>query len=274
MGDVKWISISTDIFNNEKMCAIESLPDGHTIELVWLKLLCLAGTCNESGFLMVNKDIPYTEEMMAKYFRMDVGIIQRALETFENLRMIEIVDNIYMVSNWSKYQNISELEHIKTLNKIRQQRYRDKKKLELKESNVTNDVTTDVTNNEFCSICNMYYLDVYKEIINYLNIKTNKDYRYTTKKYQRLIHARCEENYSIDDFKKVIDVKTDQWLKDDKMNRYLKPETLFAASHFDSYLNEYVEPPKSKYADALERMNKHMEERTKEIGDVDVGDFY
>lgn len=234
MSEVKWISISTDVFNDEKMCTIESLPDGTSIEIVWFKLLCLAGICNESGFLMINKDIPYTEEMMAKYFRMDLGIIQRSLETFEKLGMVEIIDNIYMVSNWMKYQNSAELEHMKNLNKARQQRYRDRQKLKLEDKK--NNVTNNVTNNEFCSICNMFYLDVYKEIINYLNSKSNSNYRYTTKKNQTLIHARCEEGFTVDDFKKVIDKKCAEWMGTD-WEKYLRPETLFGTK-FEGYLNQ------------------------------------
>lgn len=242
MAEVKWISIATDIFNNEKMCAIESLPDGLKIELVWFKLLCLAGTCNEHGFLMISRDIPYTDEMMAKNFRMDIGIIQRALDVFQKMEMIEVVNDVYMISNWLKYQSVEELERIKSLNRARQQRFKEKQKqLALTDSNVTNNVKSNVTenvkSNEFCCICNMYYLDIYKEIINYLNNKTNNSYRYTTKKYQTLIHARIEEKFSIDDFKKVIDVKTAEWLGTD-MEKYLRPDTLFASGHFDSYLNQ------------------------------------
>jgi len=271
MGEVKWISITTDIFNDEKMCAIESLPDGLNIELVWFKLLCLAGTCNENGFLMISRDIPYTDEMMAKNFRMELGIIQRALETFQKMNMIEVVDNIYMVSNWLKYQNGNELEKIKELNRNRQRRFKERQKLSIEnKGNVTNNVKS----NEFCSICNMYYVDIYRHIINYLNNKTSKNYRYNTGKYKSLIHARCEEGYKIEDFEKVIDVKCEQWLNDKEMNRYLNPETLFRPSNFDRYLNEYVEKPKSRYADALERMNKHMEEKREEYKDTDIGDFY
>lgn len=241
MNGVKWISISTNIFNDEKMCAIESLPDGQTIELVWLKLLCLAGTCNECGFLMISKEIPYTDEMIAKYFRMDIGVIQRALDVFQQMGMIELVDDIYMVSNWMKYQNSAELDHIRTLNRARQQRFKERQKQLALEGNVTDNVTSNVKNNvtgnEFCSICNMYFLDVYKEIINYLNNKTNKNYRYTTKKYQTLIHARCEEKYTIDNFKKVIDNKCAEWLGTE-MEDYLRPETLFSSGHFDTYLNQ------------------------------------
>lgn len=247
MNSVKWISITTDIFNDEKMCAIESLPDGLSIEIVWFKILCLAGTCNEHGFLMITKEIPYTDEMLAKNFRMDIGIIKRALEIFQKMGMIEIVDDIYMVSNWMKYQNNAELQHIKETNRLRQQRYRDRQKslaLEQNENNVIRNVTNEesnvtcnVTNNEFCSICNMYYVDIYKEIINYLNTKTNSSYRYTTKKNQTLIRARLNEGFVIDDFKKVIDIKCSEWLNDGSMNKYLRPETLFGTK-FEGYLNQ------------------------------------
>ncbi len=233
MSGVKWISIATDVFNDEKMCAIESLPDGLSIELVWFKLLCLAGTCNENGFLMITKDIPYTDEMMAKTFRMEIGIVQRALDVFQKMGMVEIINDYYMVSNWAKYQNNAELEHIRTMGRIRQQRYRDNQKKYLEEKR---NVTSDVTNNEFCSICNMYYVDVYKEIINYLNIKTNSKYRYTTKKNQTLIHARCEEGNTIKDFKTVIDIKTAEWTGTE-WEKYLRPETLFG-NKFESYLNQ------------------------------------
>lgn len=241
MNEVKWISIATDIFNDKKMCAIESLPDGLSIEIVWFKLLCLAGTCNENGFLMINRDIPYTDEMMAKCFRMDLGIVQRALETFQNMGMIEIVDDIYMVSNWMKYQDNAALERIRETNRIRQQRYRDNQKLRLEETNnATSNVTQDVTNNGFCSLCNMYYVDIYKEVINYLNIKTNSNYRHTTKKNQTLIHARLGEGFKIEDFKKVIDKKCSEWMGT-SMEQYLRPETLFGTK-FEGYLNQNINP--------------------------------
>jgi uncharacterized phage protein (TIGR02220 family)/predicted phage replisome organizer len=237
MSDIKWISVATDIFNNDKILAIESLPDGTNIELVWLKLLCLAGTCNESGFLMINRNIPYTEEMMAKSFRVDLGTVQRALEVFQKMEMVEVVDDIYMIANWSKYQNSAELDHIRELNKLRQQKHRDKKKLLLTEKR---NVTNNVTNNDFCSICNMSYVDVYITVINYLNSKINSKYKYTTKKNQSLIHARTQEGFNIDDFKAVIDKKAAEWMGTN-MEKYLRPETLFGTK-FESYLNQNIKP--------------------------------
>ena len=126
MSDVKWIKLSVDIFDDEKFDAINSLPDRDSIQLAWVKLLCLAGRCNENGFLMITQELPYTDEMLASRFRMDLGTIQRALNIFQELQMIEVVDNIYMVSNWMKYQSGESLEKIREQNRIRQQRFREK----------------------------------------------------------------------------------------------------------------------------------------------------
>lgn len=77
----------------------------------------------------------------------------------------------------------------------------------------------------------------YVEIINYLNRVANKNYRSSTKKTKNLIKARWNEGFRLDDFKKVIDIKTTQWINDEKMNKFLRPETLFSPK-FESYLNE------------------------------------
>lgn len=128
MSDVKWIKIVTDIFDDEKMYAIETLPDGLTMEVVWFKILCLAGKCNSSGFLTINKKLAYTDEMLAKVFRMDIGIVQRALDVFQRLDMIELVDNTYMVSNWLKYQSGDKLEDIRAKGAKRQREFRERQR--------------------------------------------------------------------------------------------------------------------------------------------------
>ena len=78
--------------------------------------------------------------------------------------------------------------------------------------------------------------EIYKEIIDYLNLKTNKSFKTNTKDTQKHIQARLKEGFKIDDFKKVIDNKTSKWLNTD-MEQYLRPTTLFGTK-FESYLNE------------------------------------
>lgn len=77
----------------------------------------------------------------------------------------------------------------------------------------------------------------YKDIVSYLNEKANTKYRSSSSKTKRIIHARYNDGFTLDDFKRVIDIKCSQWLKDKNMCKYLRPETLFG-SKFESYLNE------------------------------------
>ena len=80
--------------------------------------------------------------------------------------------------------------------------------------------------------------DIYKEIISYLNLKTSKSFRSNNKETIKHINARLKEGFTIDDFKKVIDIKTTEWLNTN-MDQYLRPQTLFN-NKFESYLNTKV----------------------------------
>ncbi len=124
MADVKWIKIVTDIFDDEKILLIESLPDADSIIVIWFKLLTLAGKQNNNGvFLMANR-IPYTDEMLATIFRRKVNTVRAALQTFERFGMIEIVDNVITIPNWNKHQTLDAYEKRKARDRLYQQERR------------------------------------------------------------------------------------------------------------------------------------------------------
>lgn len=76
-----------------------------------------------------------------------------------------------------------------------------------------------------------------KEVVEYLNLKANRNYRPGTTKTKSLISARLKD-YTVEDLKAVIDFKVDEWLENEKMNKYLRPETLFNETKFENYINE------------------------------------
>lgn len=128
MADVKWIKITTDVFDDEKILLIESLPDAYAIIVVWFKLLCMAGKQNNSGVFMMGK-IAYTDKMLATIFRMKESTVQLALKTFEEFGMIEIIDGVITIPNWGKHQNLDQLENKKEYMKNYMREYREKQKL-------------------------------------------------------------------------------------------------------------------------------------------------
>lgn len=77
----------------------------------------------------------------------------------------------------------------------------------------------------------------YAEIIRYLNEKTGKNYKLSSIKTRELIHARCGEGFTLEDFNRVIDLKSADWQSDPVWNKFLRPETLFGTK-FEAYLNQ------------------------------------
>lgn len=145
MAEVKWIKIVTDIFDDEKIKLIEDLPDGDSIIVCWFKLLCLAGKQNNSGVLMLNERIAYTDEMLATVFRRPLQTVRLALETFEQFGMIEIINGAITIPNWGKHQNLEGLELVREQTRKRVQKYREQQKL-LSDCSVTCNATVTQSN--------------------------------------------------------------------------------------------------------------------------------
>lgn len=94
------------------------------------------------------------------------------------------------------------------------------------------------TNNQITKYKDTNNKDIpYDRIIDYLNKRTGSGYRPSSKKTRDLIKARFNEGFTEEDFYQVIDKKTADWLSDNKMNKFLRPETLFGTK-FESYLNQ------------------------------------
>lgn len=132
-NDVKWLKLMNNMFEDEKIEYIESLPDGDMILNVWIKTLCLASKCNDNGNLTITNELPYTTTLLAHKFKKTVTQIEYAFKIMQALGMVEVNNDILCVSNWCKYQNVDELERLKEQNRLRVAKCREKKK----ESNVT-----------------------------------------------------------------------------------------------------------------------------------------
>lgn len=128
MADVKWIKIVTDVFDDEKIQLIDSLPERDAIIVMWFKMLCLAGRQNNGGVFMLNDRIPYTDEMLSTIFRRPLNIVRLALQTFENFGMIEIINNTILIPNWDKHQSLDKLEQAREKTRKRVAKHREKQK--------------------------------------------------------------------------------------------------------------------------------------------------
>ena len=179
MAEVKWIKIVTDIFDDEKVLLIENMPEADSIIVIWFKLLCMAGKQNNNGVFMMNDKIPYTDEMLATIFRRPLNTVRLALSIFEKYGMIEIVNNVYTITNWEKHQSLDALQKQKEQNRLRVAAYRDRKRAELQECNANSNVTV--------TKCNGIDKDIEKE----------REKEIITFTYKERVRA-CEEVKNLD----------------------------------------------------------------------------
>ena len=241
MAEIQWIKLKVGMFDDSKIKYIEALPERDTIITIWVKLLTLAGKYNEQGFIMLSENLPYNEEMLANEFNRPLNSVRLALQTFEKLGMIEQTQGVIKISNWEKHQNVEGMEKIRLQTRERVRKHREQKRLETSNDDVTlrnaTEKNREEENREDKEEEKKEQIP-YKKIIEHLNNKTGKKYSYKASGNQRLIKARYNEDYKLEDFIKVIDVKVDEWLNNSEMNMYLRPETLFKSSNFDKYLNQ------------------------------------
>ena len=134
MADIKWIKITTDIFDDEKILLIESMPDADAIIVIWFKLLVLAGKTNNCGLLTINDTIPYNDEMLATIFRRPIATVRLALNTFQSFGMIDIINDTICIPKWEVHQNIEGMEKIRAQNRERKRRQREREKTLMLES--------------------------------------------------------------------------------------------------------------------------------------------
>ena len=143
MDGVKWFKMYVGFHNNRKIKQLVQLPNGTDIITVWVFLLDLAAEVNDDGMIYFTKEIPYTDEMLVAEIGLSLPVIRQALYYLDKFEMIETVDDIRKISNWSRYQNVASLDRVREQTKLRTRAWRERKKLEMKDEK--NSVTEAVT---------------------------------------------------------------------------------------------------------------------------------
>lgn len=129
MAEVKWIKLTTDMFDNRKIKYLRTLPEGNSIVLIWVMLLTIAGRCNAGGMIFLTENIPYDYNMLADELGFDVNTVKLALEALSKMSMIVMDENAFAINNWEKYQNTERLDKLREYQKEYHREYREKQKL-------------------------------------------------------------------------------------------------------------------------------------------------
>lgn len=192
----------------------------------------LAG-CYEVSMKQVSDETGYTKETVER-------LIERMEKTHKVIRYSKQTKEI-LILNWSKYNWTTSNDFLRSLCKsisaIKDADFR--AYLEEVVDGLGTVLTpcqdgggTSVTDTDK----DIEFISLFRQIIDYLNLKANTRYKYTSEKYKKSIHARVEEGFTLNDFQEVIDKKCAEWVGTE-WEKFLRPETLFGTK-FEGYLNQ------------------------------------
>jgi predicted phage replisome organizer len=125
---VKWVKITTDIFDNRKIKHLRRLPEGDQAALIWIMLLTMAGRCNAGGKIFLTETIPYTTEMLADELDFEEQTVANALEVMEKLNMIVREKHCFRIAGWEEYQSEDRLAELRQKDRERKRRKRAQEK--------------------------------------------------------------------------------------------------------------------------------------------------
>ena len=225
-----WLQLKDDFFNSKEMKLMRKLPGGEEITIIYLKMMLVS--LSEQGKLYFEGLAEDLAEELSLIIDEDPEAIRLTLMFLTKKKLLTTSDNYQF-----NLEQVPEMIGSETASARRVRKHRENQKALQCNSEVTKcngDIDIDIDKGQ------KPQSDVYEEIIKYLNEKTGSHFKPTSKSTQRLINGRLSENYTIEDFKYVIDVKTNEWKDNTKMSKYLTPDTLFNASKFEKYRNQQM----------------------------------
>lgn len=233
----------------------------------------LTESLNKDGVLanfFGDEMIPYSTKELATIFNHKESIIKNGLDIFQKYKIIEKKDDgSYFILDALEYTKRTTVGAEDKKNK-RKNKKDEEEKADIclqdgedichtyieqetnikKEIEVNNNINNDINTN--IQLDNQNDESI-KEIIDYLNIKSNK--KFTTKNdfANKWIIELLESGYTINDFKKVIDKKVNEWVDDPDNRKYLRPGTLFNPNNFSKFLSgNYSKKEKASFDDVME----------------------
>ena len=143
MPEVKWVKLTTDMFDNRKIKHLRRLPEGNNIVLIWVMLLTMAGRCNSGGMIFLTENIPYTPKMLADELDFELNTVELALKALEQLDMIVTENGVFTIAGWEEYQNADKLAELRAKDRERKRLKRAQAKALLGESEDVHGHSTD-----------------------------------------------------------------------------------------------------------------------------------
>lgn len=230
-----WLKLKNTYFSQLEQKKMKRQPNGRDMQIIYLRMMLLS--IDKGGFIYYQGIFDSLEEELAEEFDESLELISSTLEYLKKNRMISLDEERNCFIPGTKECIGSESY---SAERMRNKRKRDKasqcdKGVTASDEEIEIELELEKREKKKHIVEQSPTARPYKEIIEYLNQRTGKKYKHTSKATQRHINARIAEGFSLEDFKRVIDWKVNDWMGTE-MEKFLRPETLFGTK-FEGYLN-------------------------------------
>jgi predicted phage replisome organizer len=128
--NISWLKLDVNILDDSKIKVIRSHPDGDTIVLLWIGILCLAMKSMRPGLIEISDGIPYTADDLANLFGIEKKTVELGLMLFYKYKMIDVFDGgCIEVINFARHQSLETIDRRRELGRQRTARYRERLRL-------------------------------------------------------------------------------------------------------------------------------------------------
>lgn len=248
-----YLKLKDNFFESEELVILQSMPDGYIYSDILMKLYLRS--LKSEGRLMFKEHIPYSPTMLATVVRHPVALVEKALSIFKDLGLVDVLDNgaIFMldIQNFigkSSTEGDRKREYRKKIEEEKQKLLPDGQMSDIRtpeiEIELDIEIETDIEleqekKNSVAQSTTPSSNDLLiDETIRYINLRTGRNFKTTTKDNRKYISARIKDGATPEQIKYVIDVKCAEWLHNDDMRNNINPKTLFREGNFDRYLNQ------------------------------------
>lgn len=124
---ISWIKLDINILDDAKIKIIRSHPDGNSIVVLWIGLLCLAMKSQQPGIIEISNALPYTIDDLSNLFNVEKKTVELGLALFRKYKMVDLLeDGAIEIINFKKHQSIEEIERRRELTRLRVANHRKK----------------------------------------------------------------------------------------------------------------------------------------------------
>ncbi|MGM0174122.1 phage replisome organizer N-terminal domain-containing protein [Enterococcus sp. DIV0800] len=270
MAEISWIKLKTTMFDDEKIRLIQAVPESDAILVIWIRLLVLAGKTNDEGLIYIQRNMPYSEEMLSTLFGKPVNVVRLALTTLEKFNMIDLnTDGSIAITNWEKHQNIEGMEKVREQNRLRKQRQRGKQKLLSDHAGQSRD---------------SHATDIDIELDTETDKEIKNIYIYRFECFWKQYPKKTQKKKAVEQFKKKVKNDSDLAVFEKGYSDYLKyieitdwyhPQELFRWIRDERYKDEYdltaKRETRGKIAkNRVEELPKHISSPKKKTDEIDM----